>query len=80
MQVKAASERAGRLAGRHLSVRGRLVDSVFMGAMVKYEVVLPSDQHVTVHSADKACRERLAVGEEVVVSWALSDQRIVPDC
>ena len=79
MQVQATSERAVGSGGSDLSLRGRLVDSVFMGAMVKYEVALPSDKRVTVLSSDKAQRQRLAVGEDVMVSWRLTEQRIVPD-
>lgn len=79
MQVRSASMRLPAGAGESVAVSGRLVDSVFMGAMVKYDVALASGSHVTVLSPDKLQRHHLSIGEEVVVSWPVSGQRIVPD-
>ena len=79
MQVRPAASHCTELGANQVSVRGRLIDSVFMGAMVKYEVALPSGSQVTVFSPDKLHRRDLALGEEVLVSWPVSGQRIVPD-
>lgn len=79
MHVRPASGSGVDLGGKRVAVRGRLVDSVFMGAMVKYQIMLPAGSHVTVLSPDKAQRRDLASGEDVIVSWPESGQRIVPD-
>jgi ABC-type Fe3+/spermidine/putrescine transport system ATPase subunit len=79
MQVWPVLARPAEPAGQAVAVCGRLADSVFMGAMVKYDVVLPSGSHVTVLSPDRSQRHHLAIGDEVVVSWPASGQRIVLD-
>ncbi|MEZ5832962.1 MAG: TOBE domain-containing protein, partial [Dongiaceae bacterium] len=79
MQVRPATGRTIDSGSQRVSVRGRLVDSVFMGAMVKYDVALPSGNHIAVLSPDKVQRHVLAIGDDVTVSWPIDGQRIVPD-
>jgi ABC-type Fe3+/spermidine/putrescine transport system ATPase subunit len=79
MQVRPAAACIVHSAGHEVSVRGRLADSLFMGAMVKYNVALPSGGNVTVLSPDKSQRRHLSIGDDVVVAWPASGQRIVPD-
>ena len=79
MQVRPAKMAGATNGPRSIAVPGRLADSVFMGAMVKYDVTLASGQQIAVLSPDKARRHDVAVGDQVVVSWPAGDQRIVAD-
>ena len=79
MQVRPAMARGIGAGAQRVSICGRLTDSIFMGAMVKYDVTLASGDHVAVLSPDKAQRHDLAIGDDVVVSWPVDGQRIVPD-
>ena len=62
-----------------MALRGRLVDAVFLGALVKYVVLLQTGATVTVLAPDRALRRDLIAGDDVVVTWSRADQRIVPD-
>jgi ABC-type Fe3+/spermidine/putrescine transport system ATPase subunit len=72
-----------RLAAREIDTaiafRGVLEDLVYLGAFVRYTVSLPSGEHVTATSADRALRLSLAVGEPVWVGWSLDDQRVIEE-
>ena len=79
MLVRPAAIAAADASGDRVSVRGKIADSIFMGAMVKYEVALPSGRQLTVLSPDKVRRQSMTIGDDVVVSWLVRDQHIVPD-
>jgi ABC-type Fe3+/spermidine/putrescine transport system ATPase subunit len=58
---------------------GRLEDMVYLGAMVRYRIILPGGQRVIATSSDRAIRSRLAIGEPVWCGWSFEDQRIIEE-
>jgi ABC-type Fe3+/spermidine/putrescine transport system ATPase subunit len=68
---------AMRISGDGLAadivLEGRLADAIFLGAFVRFVVVLPDGQRVTLHSPDATLRQRLAVGQAVRIGWAAGD-------
>jgi len=79
MQVYGVNGRVFDNEPHQVKIRGRLTDAVFMGASVKYQVILPSGGNVTILSSDMSQRQNLAIGDDVTVSWPVSAQRIVRD-
>jgi ABC-type Fe3+/spermidine/putrescine transport system ATPase subunit len=60
-------------------VRGRLVDAIFLGSSVKYNVVLQTGTPVTILTPDRSLRGDISPGGDVLVSWSSQDQRVVAD-
>ena len=58
---------------------GTLADMIYLGAFVKYVVVLPIGQRVTVHNTDTALRRSLSLNQPVKIGWTVADQRVIGD-
>ncbi len=67
----------GGTAGRH-QLAGRLEDAVFLGTYVKYTVEV-GDETFIAHSADTELRDQVAIGSDVVLTWASDDHKVLPD-
>ena len=62
-----------------ISAEGRLIDIVFMGAFVRYVVLLGSGQTmVAVAASGDGSRAALTVGMLATVTWRVSAQTILP--
>ena len=60
-----------------VELEGTLVDVIYLGVYVKYIVILPSGQRLTVHHPDAALRQSLPLNARVKIGWALAHQRMV---
>jgi ABC-type Fe3+/spermidine/putrescine transport system ATPase subunit len=69
---------AGDLAA-DIALEGRLLDSVYLGAYVKYLVEVAGGETVTVHSADASLRRALSRGARVAVGWDRDAHRVIDD-
>jgi spermidine/putrescine transport system ATP-binding protein len=56
---------------------GFLADVIYLGVFVKYIVVLPAGQRITVHNPDPALRRALSLHAPVKIGWKLVDQRVI---
>jgi ABC-type Fe3+/spermidine/putrescine transport system ATPase subunit len=56
---------------------GVLADVIYLGVFVRYIVVLPSGQRITVHNPDPAVRRSLSLNAPVKTGWKLADQRVI---
>jgi len=62
-----------------VTLEGTLADMIYLGAFVKYVVVLPTGQRVTVHNTDTALRRSLSLNQPVKIGWTFGDQRVIGD-
>jgi spermidine/putrescine transport system ATP-binding protein len=60
-----------------VQLEGILIDIIFLGIFVKYVVVMPSGQRVTVHNSSTALRRSLSLNAPVKIGWATGDHRVV---
>jgi putative spermidine/putrescine transport system ATP-binding protein len=55
------------------SLRGRVVDAVVLGGVVKYHMALPDGSRIVSQELNQIRRRRLERGQEVVLSWRTED-------
>jgi spermidine/putrescine transport system ATP-binding protein len=58
---------------------GVLEDMVYLGAYVRYRIVLPGGRRVAATSADRVMRHALAIGSPVWCGWSFEDQRLIQE-
>ncbi len=62
-----------------LSLRGRVVDRVYLGSLVKYKIALTDGQIITVHDAVEDDHEQVALEADVNVSWSANHYRVLDE-
>ena len=59
------------------AVPGRIDNVIFAGEMRRYEVVLPNDERLILKRQNRAGEKQFSPGDEVEVTWAYDDTRLV---
>jgi spermidine/putrescine transport system ATP-binding protein len=62
-----------------VAFQGVLEDMIYLGAFVRYRIVLPDGQRLIASSADRSVRLALAVGNPVWCGWSREDQRVIEE-
>jgi ABC-type Fe3+/spermidine/putrescine transport system ATPase subunit len=62
-----------------VAFQGVLEDMIYLGAFVRYRIVLPDGQRLMASSADRAVRLALSIGGPVWCGWSLNDQRVIEE-
>jgi ABC-type Fe3+/spermidine/putrescine transport system ATPase subunit len=66
-------------ASGDVALQGIIAEMRYLGAHVKYEVVLPEGRQITATSADRGLRSQMTIGKLVWCGWSLADQWIIQE-
>ncbi len=77
--VLAASSDDPSLVGFDGTLTGTLVDAVFLGPVIRYMVEIDAGDVLLVDSRNSVAAADVRAGDNVVVAWNLTDQKVLPD-
>jgi hypothetical protein len=62
-----------------VTVRGVVRDVIFIGTDTRYVVQVADDKHITARQQNSGDARRIGKGEQVILSWAVENARILLD-